>query len=807
MMEARAMLRVLLVVAALIAAVLVPAATATQRAAALNGADFDPGRIISDENFYNGSAMSEAEIQRFLENLVGSCQNSNCLAVHRTDTPTRTWSFGTCSTYVGGAGESAARIIFKVQQACSLSAKVILVTLQKEQGLLTNPAPSDGVMRKAMGYGCPDTSACDSTYYGFFNQVFAAGRQLTWYGNPAGSFTSIRVGQVNAIQYHPDAGCGTKNVLVQNRATAALYYYTPYTPNAAALANLGGTGDGCSAYGNRNFWVFYNTWFGPTNGNTNPFGNVELVEAQPGRFRVVGWAIDSDTSAPIDVHVYVGASGTAATADLQRSDVGAVHPTAGPAHGFDVTVPAIGSGDVAVCVYAINSGPGANVLLSCTTVASLSGSPVGALTGATGTSGAVSVSGWAIDPDTTAPIGVHVYVDTMGVASTASTASDAIDPRYIAYGRDHGFTVSIPAAQGTHQVCAYAINTGPGGNIQLGCRTITVSVATISEQGRAPVGALEQVIGGATGITATGWAIDPDTSSPIPVHIYVDAAGTAITANAARSDLPGLWAPYGTAHGFEVSLPASPGTRNVCAYAINTAGPPALLGCKQVELTGGIADQRRAPIGNLEVIQGSSGTVSVSGWALDPDTVAPIAVHVYVGSAGAAITADGERADVAAVYPAYGSRHGFAWSGSAAPGTHTVCAYAINNGLGGNVLLRCGTVTVPSEPSPPVGTGARFAPIGNLEAATRADGGVAVSGWALDPDTTASIDVHVYVDSAGTALRASASRPDVDAAYRLGPAHGFSAVLPMGSGPHRICAYAIDAANAPPSSIGCIDVP
>ena len=43
--------------------------------------------------------------------------------------------------------------------------------------------------------------------------------------------------------------------MIENRATAALYYYTPFTPNAAALANLGGTGDACLSYGNRNFWL------------------------------------------------------------------------------------------------------------------------------------------------------------------------------------------------------------------------------------------------------------------------------------------------------------------------------------------------------------------------------------------------------------------------------------------------------------------------------------------------------------------------------------------------------------------------
>ena len=25
-----------------------------------------------------------------------------------------------------------------------------------------------------MGYGCPDTAACDAQYYGFFNQVYSA---------------------------------------------------------------------------------------------------------------------------------------------------------------------------------------------------------------------------------------------------------------------------------------------------------------------------------------------------------------------------------------------------------------------------------------------------------------------------------------------------------------------------------------------------------------------------------------------------------------------------------------------------------
>ncbi|GAA1749436.1 cell wall-binding repeat-containing protein [Agromyces humatus] len=217
---------------------------------------FTAGNLIADANFYNGNAMSEAAIQAFLVKMGGG------LAKLAMPTEDINWSYGTCAGYVGAASESAARIIFKVQRACGLSARVILVTLQKEQSLLTNKAPSADTLNKAMGYGCPDTAACDPEYAGFFRQVAFAARQLTWYNNPAGSFTTLKIGQPNAIAYHPDSACKSANVTIANAATAALYYYTPFQPNAAAIKNLYGSGDACSSYGNRNFWRMYTDWFG-----------------------------------------------------------------------------------------------------------------------------------------------------------------------------------------------------------------------------------------------------------------------------------------------------------------------------------------------------------------------------------------------------------------------------------------------------------------------------------------------------------------------------------------------------------------
>ena len=49
-----------------------------------------------------------------------------------------------------------------------------------------------------------------------------------------------------------------------NQATANVYYYTPYQPNSTALAAGYGTGDSCSAYGNRNFYNYFTDWFGST---------------------------------------------------------------------------------------------------------------------------------------------------------------------------------------------------------------------------------------------------------------------------------------------------------------------------------------------------------------------------------------------------------------------------------------------------------------------------------------------------------------------------------------------------------------
>lgn len=227
-------------------------------------AGWNAGNIISDAVFYNSGTMSAGQIQSFLNSKVPRCEPGYvCLKDYRQDTPTRGADQYCPSTYAGAANESAASIIAKAAQACGINPQVLLVMLQKEQGLVTHVWPSDWRYTKAMGMACPDTAACDPRYAGFFHQVYGAARQLKVYGISSG-FNWFPVGRTSNIQFNPNAGCGSAPVYIANKATAALYYYTPYQPNQAALNAGYGEGDRCSAYGNRNFYNYFTDWFGST---------------------------------------------------------------------------------------------------------------------------------------------------------------------------------------------------------------------------------------------------------------------------------------------------------------------------------------------------------------------------------------------------------------------------------------------------------------------------------------------------------------------------------------------------------------
>lgn len=257
--------------------------TAQRVQAAPPGSAFDPGLIISDSVFFDFGTMTVEQIQSFLETKVTTCRKTtgpDCLKDYRMDIPevpaTAPGAVGPCKAISAKSQATAAEIIYVIAQSCGINPKALIVLLEKEQSLITATKPTDYQYRAAVGYACPDSDPgiCGKVNVGFFNQLYSASKQMRWYGNPAGSFTYLKPGRTVAVRYHPhNSYCGRRTFEMKSQATANLYYYTPYTPNAAALANMYGTGDSCSAYGNRNFWRIFHDWFG------SPIGGGYLLKS------------------------------------------------------------------------------------------------------------------------------------------------------------------------------------------------------------------------------------------------------------------------------------------------------------------------------------------------------------------------------------------------------------------------------------------------------------------------------------------------------------------------------------------------
>lgn len=253
----------LLVVATLVVVVGWLSLQSTSRAADLS--KFDPGNIMSDAVMSNKVSMSVQQIQNFL-NSKNACNNTNTHMAawypHLQYT-IRDGKF-VCMAQDTFNGESAAQIIWQAAQDYSINPQVLIVLLEKEQGLISDTWPNHVQYRTATGFGCPDTAPCESQYFGLKNQIRLAASMFRAVLN--GGWSNYPVGQTY-VQYHPNAACGGTTVSIQNRATSALYRYTPYQPNRAALNAGYGKGDDCSAYGNRNFYALFTDWFGSTQVN------------------------------------------------------------------------------------------------------------------------------------------------------------------------------------------------------------------------------------------------------------------------------------------------------------------------------------------------------------------------------------------------------------------------------------------------------------------------------------------------------------------------------------------------------------
>lgn len=117
-------------------------------------AAFDKDRIIDDAVFNSVNTMSAASIDTFLNNF-NSCISSN--SGFRAIDPV---GYSPSTGYQYGGNVTAGTVIAHAAQAYDLNPQVLLVTLQKEQSLITTTPGSSNcntrTISKAVGYACTD---------------------------------------------------------------------------------------------------------------------------------------------------------------------------------------------------------------------------------------------------------------------------------------------------------------------------------------------------------------------------------------------------------------------------------------------------------------------------------------------------------------------------------------------------------------------------------------------------------------------------------------------------------------------------
>lgn len=162
---------------------------------------FNPNAVISDAAFLDADSLSAAGVQAFLDKQTGSLKS-----------------------YTGrdhnGASRTAAQMIAEAAVAWGVSPKVILVTLQKEQSLISNPSPSRTAMDWAMGCGKTDSHTY-TQYQGFGNQIWGGAQKLRQNRDSWRSGISLTIDRAA--------------VYPVNASTHSLYRYTPHFPGVTSF--------------------------------------------------------------------------------------------------------------------------------------------------------------------------------------------------------------------------------------------------------------------------------------------------------------------------------------------------------------------------------------------------------------------------------------------------------------------------------------------------------------------------------------------------------------------------------------------
>jgi hypothetical protein len=185
--------------------------------------------------------------------------------------------------------------------------------------------------------------------------------------------------------------------------------------------------------------------------------------------------------------------------------------------------------------------------------------------------------------------------------------------------------------------------------------------------------------------------------------------------------------------------------------------------------------------------KGVPGGIQLTGWSVIPtalDRQVHLAVQVVENWSSVEASQPDAAADVA--FPGAGNNHGILALIPSPPGVTRFCLWAA--GLTAPSIVDCRTVTVPVAP----------APAGQITSATGVPGGIAISGWVVQPGAvTKQVHLAVNIGSAWVSLEADQPNPAGDVAYPgAGPNHGFTGSIPASPGSQTFCLWAAGLSGA-----------
>jgi hypothetical protein len=165
----------------------------------------------------------------------------------------------------------------------------------------------------------------------------------------------------------------------------------------------------------------------------------------------------------------------------------------------------------------------------------------------------------------------------------------------------------------------YVSSWGPYGGEQPYVTVDDASVDSCNHLNCDPVGGFDSVRGGRGNLMVVGWAQDPNTASPLDVHVYIDGAmaGVAKTTRD-RTDLETKYH-RGITYGYEGRYSAIAGTHEVCTYAINAGAGVnnSHLGCRKVTVAA-LSAFTSQPVPTIAGVTRVNETLTVTAGAWRP---------------------------------------------------------------------------------------------------------------------------------------------------------------------------------------------